>query len=224
MQLNNKEQIETVASRANFTIFELPKSTDFVTLFANSFHLKVPEDKTVIPIESIHEITSIAANKQGEQLFIIVEEAEKMSIGAANAFLKSLEEPGENVHYVFLTHDSRAILPTIHSRAQCFYLSDDEKIADPPHIDEELKALAKSYISASQSALPDVVDKILKYDKKSPREGAIKVLDAAIHLSYKSYLITGNASFLQKIEQLLAAQDAINQNGHVKLQLIANML
>jgi DNA polymerase III gamma/tau subunit len=224
MQLNNKEQTESVAGRANFTIFELPKSTDFTTLFPNTFHLKDPEDKTVIPIESIHEITSITANKQGEQLFSVIEEADKMSIGAANAFLKSLEEPGENVHYVFLTRDSRAILPTIRSRAQCFYLGDDEKVADPPHIDEELKALAKSYISANQSALPDVVDKILKYDKKSPRESAIKVLDAAIHLSYKSYLITGNASFLQKIEQLLAAQDAISQNGHVKLQLIANML
>ncbi len=224
MQLNNSEQIETIASRTNFTIFELPKNTDFATFFTNSFHLKVPEDKTVISIENIHEITNIAANKQSEQLFIIVEEAEKMSPGAANAFLKSLEEPGENVHYVFLTHDSRAILPTIHSRAQCFYLIDDEKITDPPKIDEDIKTLAKSYISASGAKLPEIVDKILKYDKKSPRDGAIKVLDAAIRLSYKSYLITGNSSFLQKIEQLLAAQDAISQNGHVKLQLIANML
>ena len=224
MQLSSIDQIEPIAGRANFTIFELPKTVNFSDFFTKSFHLVVPEDKTTIPIESIRDITDIADKKQVDQLFIVVEEAEKMSAPAANAFLKALEEPGDNVHYVFLTHDIRSILPTILSRANCFYLTDNEKIADPPQIDEDIKTLAKAYISATQSNLPAVVEKILKFDKKSQREGAVKILDAAIHLSYKSYLITGNASFIQKVEKLLAAQDAISRNGHVKLQLIANML
>ncbi|MBR5419035.1 hypothetical protein IK110_02200 [Candidatus Saccharibacteria bacterium] len=224
MQLNNESQIEPIAGRANFTIFELPSDISFNGLFKKSFHLKVDDEKSSISIESIREITNITSNKQPGDLFIVIEEAERMSLGAANAFLKALEEPGDNIHYVFLTHDSRSILPTIHSRAQCFYLADSEKIADPPHIDEELKALAKSYISATKSNIAEVVEKILKYDKKSPREGALKVVSAAIRLTCKSYLITGNENFLQKIEQLLATQDALAQNGHAKLQLIANML
>ena len=224
MQLNNESQIEPIAERTNFTIFELPNNQDFGELFKNSFHLKVDDEKTSISIENIREITNITSNKQPGDLFIIVEDAEKMSLGAANAFLKALEEPGENIHYVFLTRDGRSILPTIRSRAQCFYLAGSEKIADPPQIDEELKTLAKSYISATKTNIADIVEKILKYDKKSPREGALKVITAAIRLAYKSYLITGNESFLQKIEQLIATQDALSQNGHAKLQLIANML
>jgi len=224
MQLNNESQIEPIAGRVNFTIFELPKNTAFKGFFKNSFHLKVDEDKSSISIENTREITNITSNKQPGDLFIIIEEAEKMSLGAANAFLKALEEPGDNIHYVFLTHDSRSILPTIHSRAQCFYLADSEKVTDPPRIDEELKALAKSYISSTKTNITDVVEKILKYDKKSPREGALKVVSTAIHLAYKSYLITGNENFLQKIEQLLEIQEALSQNGHAKLQLIANML
>ncbi len=224
MQLSSPEQIEPIAGRANFTIFELPGAVAFGDFFKKSFHLKVPEGKTTIPIESIRDISDIADKKQTDQLFIVVEEAEKMAIPAANAFLKALEEPGDNVHYVFLTHDVRSILPTILSRANCFYLLDDEKIADPPRIDEDIKTLAKDYISATQANLPAVVDKILKFDKKSQRDGVLKILDAAIHLSYKSYLITGNPSFVQKVEKLLAAQDAISRNGHAKLQLIANML
>lgn len=224
MQLNSADQINQIAERCNFSIFELPNSCDFAVFFPKSYHLKVPEGSNSLSVENIREINNITASKQSNHLFVVIEEAEKLTPAAAAAFLKSLEEPGENVHYVFLSHNCRNILPTIKSRAQNFYLPDDEKVNDPPKIDAELKELAKSYISAQPAKLPEIVEKILKLDKKNPREAALKVLSAAIHLAYKSYLITGNQAFLTKIDQLLQTQDAVSKNGHLKLQLIANML
>ncbi len=50
------------------------------------------------------------------------------------------------------------------------------------------------------------------------------MLDAAITLLYKSYFATSNTQFLKKLENLLATEEAIRQNGNVKLQLIAGVV
>lgn len=224
MQLNSLEQINSIAAKVNFSIFELPNGTNFAHIFANSPHIRIPEDKTTIPVESIRAITEIAANKQSEQLFIVVEQADRLSTAAANAFLKALEEPGEHIHYIFLTNNASAILPTIKSRANNYFLRNQNKITDPPESNSDILKLAKEYISATPGQLSQVVEKILKYDKENARETALNTLHTASELMYKSYLLKGNSLFLQKLEKLLRAEDAIAQNGHIKLQLIANML
>ena len=224
MQLNNIEQVSDIAKRVNFSIFELPKDIAFSELFKNSIHIAKSQDKSAISIEDIRTITEICSNKQTEQLFIVIEEPEYMTNSAANAFLKSLEEPREKVHFVFLTRNSSKLLPTIKSRANNYYIAYDKKTTDPPVADEKILSLAKEYIGAKPNELPTVVEKILKLNKDNPRETALSVITCGIELLYKTYLLRGNQSFIQKLEKLIAAQDAITQNGHVKLQLIANML
>lgn len=225
MQLNNLEQVESVASKVNFSIFELPKDTDLSLIFSKSIHIVPEGDKTKhISIEQIRSITQIASNKQTSDIFIVIEQPETMSPNATNAFLKSLEEPGTNTHFVFLCHESSLLLPTVRSRANNYYLADNTKINDPPKANPEALSLAKAYISCTPSNIADIVEKITKFHKDDARNGALEILNAGIELMYKSYLITGNKSFAVKLEKLLKAQDAISQNGHLKLQLIANML
>ena len=84
--------------------------------------------------------------------------------------------------------------------------------------------LTKEYVGANASNIPNVVEKILKKYKDDTRKGALEVIECGICLMYKSYLLRGNQSFLVTLEKLLKAKEAILQNGHVKLQLIANML
>ena len=224
MQLNNADQLAQVAKNCNFSIFELPDDIDFAKLFDKSIHIAPAEDKAAITIEQIRNIGELISGKQSSDLFIVVEQAEKMGPNAANAFLKMLEEPGEHTHYVFLTHNASEILPTIKSRANNYYLPSRAKSSDKPNYSEDIIALAKSYISAGPQELPSVVEKIIKFNKDSARSGATIVLACAIELCYKSYLITGNKSFLQKLEKVTATADNIAANGHIKLQLIAGML
>ena len=225
MQLDDVDKITDISKRSNFSIFELPSNVDLSQIFANSVHIVPKGDKKLhISIEQIREITKITANKQSADLFIIIEQPELMTNDATNAFLKALEEPGDHVHYVFLSNNANLLLPTVRSRANNYYLKNTQNIKDPLQFPEEIISLAKSYLSANTNKLPDIVDKITKYKKDDPRKGVLDVLEASIELSYKSYLITGNQSFLLKLEKLLAAKEAIVQNGHLKLQLIANMV
>lgn len=53
---------------------------------------------------------------EGRALTFIVRRAHELSTGAANALLKTLEEPPSATHFILLTHQPKRLLPTIRSR------------------------------------------------------------------------------------------------------------
>jgi DNA polymerase-3 subunit delta' len=55
---------------------------------------------------------------EGRAKVFIVRRAEELSTSAANALLKTLEEPGARMHFVLLSSVADALLPTIRSRTQ----------------------------------------------------------------------------------------------------------
>ncbi|MEE2789412.1 MAG: DNA polymerase III subunit delta' [Myxococcota bacterium] len=55
---------------------------------------------------------------EGGKRVVLVFEAEKMNPNTANAMLKTLEEPGENTHFVLVSHHAHRLLSTILSRCQ----------------------------------------------------------------------------------------------------------
>lgn len=226
MQLNNIEQLISVAAKTNFSIFEIPSEYNFADIMPNAYHMRAEDDKASITIEQFRELNNIVNAKQSSDLYIVVEEPEKTNEKAINAFLKTLEEPRDLVHFIFLTRNSSALLPTILSRAHCFRIIDNNHINDAPNIDPEILNLAKTYISLTPgSQLVSFADKIAK-TKPSPRarQKALAMLDAAIILLYKSYFKTNNPAFLKKLEALLSTEEAIRQNGNIKLQLVAGVL
>lgn len=81
----------------------------------------ITPDGTTIKIEQIRELQKQFAYRNTStsavQLYII-QEAEKMSVSAANSLLKFLEEPNSRVVAILITHNGQALLPTIRSRAQ----------------------------------------------------------------------------------------------------------
>ncbi len=50
----------------------------------------------------------------------IIDEAQTMMDPVANSLLKTLEEPEGNIHFILITHDLNALLPTIISRGERF--------------------------------------------------------------------------------------------------------
>jgi DNA polymerase-3 subunit delta' len=80
--------------------------------------------RTVIGIDDIKEVLrSVHLNPfEGSTSVIILDGGESMSTQAANALLKTLEEPPDNVMLLLLASDEEAVLPTIRSRCQMFAL------------------------------------------------------------------------------------------------------
>lgn len=76
------------------------------------------ETRKEIPIEDMRELKRIFSfAPQGDTMRLaIINEAEKMSEEAANAFLKLLEEPGANTLIILITPSRELLLSTIVSR------------------------------------------------------------------------------------------------------------
>jgi DNA polymerase-3 subunit delta' len=56
--------------------------------------------------------------REGRAKVFIVRRAEELNASAANALLKTLEEPGARTHFVLVSSSPDALLPTIRSRTQ----------------------------------------------------------------------------------------------------------
>lgn len=122
--------------------------------------------------------------------FILIDQIEKIMPQAANALLKSLEEPPVGVHFVFITSSLSQVLPTIRSRCQvvgfealtfrdlaelcpeleewqkiwCFgRLSLAQKIQKPEWL--ELRKLAINFLHNSSKIQKDLIEQFSEIDK-----------------------------------------------------------
>lgn len=221
MYFDSIDQIEKITEQSNFSIFEISPRNDQAGILPKAMHIRREKDDTAIKIDAIRAINELTSTKQEKDLTIVVEEADLLNPEAANSFLKKLEEPGENLHYVLLTTKLNRIIPTIKSRAFCYKLRQEP--FDKDKIDIKLRAKVKEYISAKPTDLPKIAKSIAD-DKKAARQKALELCEATVELCFNSFLETGNKVFLEKAQKAAEAHEAIKANGNIKLQLTACML
>ena len=218
MFFDHVEQILEIAKRTGAALFVLP---DELEINLPKALVVKPEEKTTITIEQMRELLAKTELKQTEDLFVIIRPAEKLGLEAANAFLKTLEEPGDKIHFVLVTSRPSMILPTILSRVRLYYMriNDDGVI----HVDDKTKEVAKQLLVAKGVDLVNLAEKISK-KKETPRAYALSVVGAAVEMLYKSYYLTGKEIFLKKLPRFLELYDNLSRNGHIKLHIVAELL
>jgi DNA polymerase-3 subunit delta' len=81
---------------------------------------KTEKKKTHISVEQIRalpEFINISSHRGGPKI-IVLHPAEALNVNAANALLKSLEEPPPRTHFILVTHRPHQLLATIKSRCR----------------------------------------------------------------------------------------------------------
>lgn len=217
MFFESASDIPKIAEKCGTAVFVVPRDAE--VKIKNAIVLE-PEEKTIITIDQIRRVLLKISKKQTSDLFVLVRPAEAMSLDAANAFLKALEEPGEKLHFVLVTDAPSMLLPTILSRAVIYILKTD--FNNDVVADEKIKNLAKKLFVAKGADLVAVAEEIAK-KKDGVRMYAMEVLGVAIEMLYKSYFITGKEIFIKKLPRFLKAYEGISKNGHVKLQIVSNL-
>ncbi|MBR9883866.1 MAG: DNA polymerase III subunit delta', partial [Oceanospirillales bacterium] len=73
-----------------------------------------------IRVDQVRELTNVlhSTAQQGGYRIMIMEPAEAMNVAAANALLKTLEEPGQDTLLILVCHQLGQLMPTIRSRCQ----------------------------------------------------------------------------------------------------------
>ena len=91
----------------------------------------------IITVETIRGLYSQTKSRYIKPRIVVIRHAETMGAAAQTAFLKLLEEPGPNVHFILVTHTPEALLSTIRSRTQIHVIE--------PLSDEATKEFIKSH-------------------------------------------------------------------------------
>jgi len=100
-------------------------------------------------VRSLGAVVSLKPQLSGHKC-ILVEEAHMMNNSAANAFLKTLEEPSANTHLILVTNQPAKLLPTIRSRCQLIQFTPDFNEISTRWVEQELTALNIVNINAEQ--------------------------------------------------------------------------
>ena len=134
------------------------KSCQLLAADAHPDYLSIAAEKTgaAIVIDQIRQLTQFAALKSqlGGVQVVVIEDAQRMNRNAANALLKTLEEPNENLYLLLLSDAIQSLLPTIRSRCQHYRIGVPDHQAQlhwltearPGHTSESLQqALSLAY-------------------------------------------------------------------------------
>jgi len=158
--------------------------------------LGVPDDKKRIPIDAVREADRWLAVRPHESRskILIVDPAEAMTDAAANAILKTLEEPRAGSFIVLLTAAASALLPTVRSRCQIvrFKPLEEKTVAEilvaggaEPEIARVAASLSGgSLVRASQhvgeelDALLEIVVEMLSASTTTTPERALKAAES----------------------------------------------
>lgn len=225
MFLENLDNLEKIASNTGFSIFCLENPE--ITPIKNAIYIE-KNSKNQITIDQVREIIDLCKTRQTKDFFIIIKSADTMNEKAQNAFLKLLEEPAENYHFVLLVKNLSGLLETVISRGEIYFKKTEFNLGSLSETDEDIRFFAKRMLTATESDLIRLMNDIVSHKEYKKKENArpytLKILELAIEMCYKSYLKTHNLKFIIKLKKLLNLQQNIKNNGHIKLHLVADLL
>jgi len=126
------EPHERAADRSSLEIAEDTRASRQVRALSHPglLVLRRPYDEkakrfaTSIPIDEVRRLRSFLSHSAGEKAWrvVIVDEANELNVNAANALLKSLEEPPARAVFLLISSAPGQLLPTIRSRCRALAL------------------------------------------------------------------------------------------------------
>ena len=72
---------------------------------------------SVAQVRALADLVNVSSHRRGPKV-VVLHPAEALNVNAANALLKSLEEPPPRTHFIVVTHRPHQLLPTIKSRCR----------------------------------------------------------------------------------------------------------
>lgn len=178
-----------------------------------------PEGKQTLGIDQVRPLKEELAKSpvESSRRFFFINEAQKMTLSAANGLLNLLEEPVAPVVTILITNNSDQILPTVRSRTQIINFDNGEKPTGKTALLLE-NGFSKSEIEELGNL--DKLDQAIKYFYQEMLEHNSLALVSAHKLSENAKLVSEQRYILVKLK-LLAEHDL---SDSLKLNIAVRML
>jgi DNA polymerase-3 subunit delta' len=146
---------------------------------------------------------------EGQTRVFVIEEAEKMTPGAANSLLKFYEEPVPGAVIILTTAAKNQLLPTILSRAQIINFPTPPRV----QVQAQLEAAGVSARLAADEQFQERITRVLKL------AGQLAQKDATAFIAVQASLMPVAKALPEQTQVLallaLVYEDALNQHFHV---------
>ena len=172
---------------------------------------------TSIKIDEMRELKSLVryGPSQGKWLVVIINDADKFTIEAANSFLKVLEEPPLRVLFILISAKEEAMPSTIVSRCQRIYFTEVERSGNKDIDPEEILWLYKEFDSIKDKSILDLL--MFSSELNGKKERLEDFLDQVLD-KYSEQLRSGK-SMKEAIKIILDTQKKIRDRANLRLTL-----
>ena len=159
-----------------------------------------------IGIDTIRELKKEAGFKlyEGRKKVFIISEADQMRVEAANALLKLLEEPPDNLMLILITSNIYKMLPTIKSRCQMLRFG---FLPEPLAVEIVRRHAPKESAGADIALLIRLSGFNLKRTFDFLDSNVLEIRDIAIEFLRKIVMIHKSHDLLKLIEPIAAKKD-----------------
>lgn len=148
-------------------------------------NLATEQGATVIPfelqkIEDVRNLKKLVKFSFAEKTAIVINDIDKITTEAANAFLKNLEEPNSNLIYILTASNLNNVLPTITSRCEIVKM-----------LNAKCQMLNKNRGYRDGLNIKD-------------RDEAIKFVEDLLHIDYQKRDLKNMENYLETLQNLKA--------------------
>ena len=182
----------------------------------NPYHTILLPNANQIRIASIRDLKKqlMMSAMQSGRRFFIVSDAERMTTEAANAFLKTLEEPHDNTTFVLITSQKDQLPSTILSRCQqvyCDIIAEEDLITSlqkKHDISFDDARLMQAFAQGSYGKALEFLDE----DMRGLRLEIVDILRAALKRNH------------YKIDLIHLVDSMVGDKNRTKVELMLNLL
>lgn len=178
------------------------------------FHLLQSENNKVIGIDQVRCLIN-ALNERphlGDNKVVVIKDTQLLSSAAANALLKTLEEPQGNSYLILLSRTHHQLLPTLYSRVQHTHIHSPNDQQLTHWLAEQGVAVTDKGVFRQFQNCPLT---LLKH---------LKALQAGEALDERRNCVEGLFTLLNQAESLFDFSQFLAQQAESRLQLLFFML
>ncbi len=173
---------------------------------------QVNHETGTISVATIRELYEQTRAKSLTPRIFIIDDADRMSLGAQAAFLKLLEEPTKHTHFILTSHTPQILLTTIRSRAQTVLIKPISETETNTFLDTlgvtDLKLRTQLVFLAG--GLPAELTRLVR-DEAYFGQRALVMADTRTFLTGSSYqkLLIVHAYYQNKLQALTLLDSAL---------------
>ncbi|QQS39531.1 hypothetical protein IPM62_02880 [Candidatus Woesebacteria bacterium] len=156
-------------------------------------------------IEDVRKLIGFTKLKIDTATIVLVNNLQDLSHEAANALLKSIEEPQVNLFYILVTNNIHKVIPTITSRCQVIYIT-----SQPANVSQEALDFDAMTIGEKLTFISQIKD----------RESALQFAETLINYYQHDLQDKVDIRAATNVKSADKLYLALLDNGNVKLQLL----